>query len=47
MSSDQVKQKFEELEKKIREILLPPQDVWLSADEAVKYGIADEIVKVY
>lgn len=34
-------------EKKIREILLPPQDVWLSADEAVKYGIADEIVKVY
>jgi len=34
-------------EKKIREILLPPQDVWLSADEAVKYGIADEIKRVY
>ena len=34
-------------EKKIREILLPPQDVWLSADEAVKYGIADKIVEVY
>lgn len=34
-------------EKKIREILLPPQDVWLSAREAVKYGIADRIVEVY
>ncbi len=34
-------------EKKIREILLPPQDVWLSAEEAVKYGIADKIKKVY
>jgi ATP-dependent Clp protease protease subunit len=34
-------------EKKIREILLPPQDVWLSAEEAVKYGIADEIKRVY
>lgn len=34
-------------EKKIREVLLPPQDVWLSAKEAVKYGIADEIVSVY
>lgn len=34
-------------EKKIREILLPPQDVWLSAEEAVKYGIADKIVEVY
>lgn len=34
-------------EKKIREILLPPEDVWLSADEAVKYGIADEIKDVY
>ena len=34
-------------EKKIREILLPPQDVWLSAEEAVKYGIADSIKRVY
>ena len=34
-------------EKKIRELLLPPQDVWLSAKEAVKYGIADKIVEVY
>jgi ATP-dependent protease ClpP protease subunit len=34
-------------EKKIREILLPPQDVWLSAEEAVKHGIADKIKKVY
>jgi len=34
-------------EKVIREVLLPPQDVWLSAKEAVKYGIADKVVKVY
>ena len=34
-------------EKKIREILLPPEDVWLSAEEAVKYGIADKIVLTY
>ena len=34
-------------EKKIREILLPPEDVWLSSNEAVKYGIADKIVSTY
>ena len=34
-------------EKKIREVLLPPQDVWLNAEEAVKYGIADVIKSVY
>ena len=34
-------------EKVIREVLLPPQDVWLSAQEAVKYNIADEIKTVY
>ena len=34
-------------EKKIRELLLPPEDVWLSAEEAVKYGIAVEIRSVY
>ena len=34
-------------EKKIREILLPPEDVWLSAKEAVKYGIADKVVSTY
>lgn len=27
----------------IREILLPPQDVWLSAIEAKKLGLADEV----
>ncbi|CAB4125608.1 ClpP Protease subunit of ATP-dependent Clp proteases [uncultured Caudovirales phage] len=27
----------------IREILLPPQDVWLSAVEAKKLGLADEV----
>ena len=30
-------------EKKIRELLLPPQDVWLSAKEAKRYGICDQI----
>lgn len=30
-------------EKDIRKYLLPPEDVWLSADEAVKHGIADKI----
>ena len=34
-------------EKQIREVLLPPQDVWLSAEDAVKYGIADKVVSVY
>ena len=34
-------------EKKIREVLLPPQDVWLNAKEAIKYGIADKINEVY
>jgi ATP-dependent Clp protease protease subunit len=28
----------------IKKYLLPAEDVWLSAKEAVKYGIADEIV---
>lgn len=31
-------------EKQIKTYLLPPEDVWLTAKEAVKYGIADEIV---
>ena len=34
-------------EKKIREILLPAEDVWLTAEEAVKYGIADKVVDTY
>lgn len=34
-------------EDKIRKYLLPEKDVWLSADEAVKYGIADEIKDIY
>ena len=34
-------------EKQIREVLLPPQDVWLSAEDAVKYGIADKVVNTY
>jgi len=34
-------------EKKIREFLLPAQDVWLSAVEAKKLGICDSIKTVY
>lgn len=34
-------------EKDIRKYLLPAEDVWLSADQAVEYGIADEIKDVY
>ena len=34
-------------EKKIREVLLPANDVWLTAKEAVDLGIADEIVDFY
>ena len=30
-------------EKKVRETLLPPHDVWLSAKEAKKFGICDAI----
>jgi len=30
-------------DKKIREILLPPQDTWLSALEAKKLGICDQV----
>lgn len=34
-------------EKQIKTYLLPPEDIWLTAKEAVKYGIADEIVDFY
>lgn len=34
-------------EKVIREVLLPAEDVWLSAKEAIKYKIADKIVETY
>lgn len=34
-------------EKKIREHLLPAEDVWLSAEQAVEFGIADHIKEVY
>jgi ATP-dependent Clp protease protease subunit len=30
-------------EQKIREVLLPPQDVWLSAPEAKKLGLCDDV----
>lgn len=31
----------------IKQYLLPPSDVWLSAREAVKFGIADKVVSHY
>lgn len=34
-------------EKDIKKYLLPPEDVWLTAKEAIKYKIADEIVDFY
>lgn len=34
-------------DKKIREFLLPPEDVWLTAEEAVKLNVADKIVTTY
>jgi ATP-dependent Clp protease protease subunit len=34
-------------ETQIKKYLLPAQDVWLTAQEAVKFGIADEIVDFY
>ena len=34
-------------EKVIKEVLMPPSDVYLSAKEAVKYGIADQIKSTY
>lgn len=34
-------------ETKIREVLLPAHDVWLSAKEAIRYGIADKIKKTF
>ena len=34
-------------EKDIKKYLLPPEDVWLTAQEAVKYKIADKIVDFY
>lgn len=34
-------------EKQIRKLLLPPHDVWLTAEEAVEYNIADRIVETY
>lgn len=34
-------------EKQIQTYLLPPEDVWLTAKEAVKLGLADKIVEFY
>jgi ATP-dependent Clp protease protease subunit len=34
-------------EKDIRQYLLPPQDVWLSAKEAKKLGLCDSIQSTY
>jgi len=31
----------------IKKFLLPPEDIWLTAEEAVKYKIADKVVDTY
>ena len=35
------------MKNKLREHLLPPEDVWLSAREAKKLGICDSVKSVY
>jgi len=30
-------------EKKIREVLLPPQDIWLSPQESKEMGLCDDV----
>lgn len=34
-------------EKVIKKYLLPPEDVWMTGEEAVKYGAADKVVTVF
>jgi ATP-dependent Clp protease protease subunit len=34
-------------DKKIKEYLLPPEDIWLSPKEALDLGVADEIITTY
>jgi ATP-dependent protease ClpP protease subunit len=34
-------------EKEVKKYLLPPEDVWLTPKEAIKYGIADEIIELH
>lgn len=34
-------------EKKIREILLPPQDIWLSPNEALELGLCDHVKELH
>lgn len=34
-------------DKDIKKYLLPAEDVWLSAEQAVEYGLADSITEVY
>lgn len=43
MLSDHYKKCSNLSEDKIKKILLPPHDVWLSAEEALKYGLCDTI----
>lgn len=41
---DHYKKHTKMTETNIRKYLLPPEDVWLSSVEAVKYGLADKVI---
>ena len=32
-------------ETKIRKFLLPPEDIWLSPEEAIKYKLIDKVIE--
>lgn len=41
---DHYKKHTKMTESNIKKVLLPPEDVWLSASEAVRYGLSDKIL---
>jgi ATP-dependent Clp protease protease subunit len=44
---DHYKKHTKQTEANIKKFLLPPEDCWLSAKEAVKYGLADKIMETF
>lgn len=51
MMGERMEQHYKKFTKKsvsfIRKNLLPPEDVWMTPDEALKYNIIDEVVHTY